>query len=135
MVDDDGGATIPLGGFDDRAIDDIVSGLGMRPLTRKTVRRLRDHTGGNPRYLRALIEETEVDALDPTADVPWPAPRAFSRALLDRLASCPPTARRLVAAPTAVVGMRSPLTVARPLASVGETRHALQAVIDAGLVE
>lgn len=128
------GMTISLAGFDDQQMRNLIAGLGVGPLSPRAVRRLRRHTGGNPLYVRSLIDEVGVGALGRLDDTPWPAPRSFSGSVHDRLAACPSDARRLVAA-AAVLGERCPLTLVRQLAGIGRPLDALQAAIDACLIE
>jgi ATP/maltotriose-dependent transcriptional regulator MalT len=134
LVEGEAGAIVRLGGLGANAIGELASGLGLQPLSPKTTERLREHTGGNPLHVRALLEELGVEGLSRPGDLPWPAPRSFSLHVLDRLAACPPTGKRLLAA-IAVVGVRCPLALARRVAGVERPLDALQAAIDARLVE
>ena len=134
LVDSDAGARIRLRGLDALDIVELGTQLRGQPLPRKVVKGLRDHTGGNPLHVRALLEELSVASLGDSPEVIWPAPRSFSVVMGDRLASCSPEARRLVAA-TAVVGMRCPFDMVRRLSGVQRPLDALQEAVDAHLVE
>ena len=134
LVDSDAGARIRLRGLDAPEIAELGTQLSGQPVPRGVVEGLRDHTGGNPLHVRALIEELNVASLGGSPEAVWPAPRSFSLVVSDRLTSCSPAARRLVAA-AAVVGMHCPFAVVRELSGVEQPLQALQEGIDAHLVE
>lgn len=58
------------------------------------VRRLHEHTGGNPLYARALLTEYPRELAD-EPDGPLPVPRSYEAVVASRLDGCPPEARRL----------------------------------------
>ncbi|MDQ4068964.1 MAG: AAA family ATPase [Actinomycetota bacterium] len=133
LIRSEAGATVRLEAFDDRLFRELVSPLGIGPLSPTVGKRLHQHSGGNPHYARMLIEELGVDALHRLGELPWPAPKSHARDVLDSLAGCPPAARRLVAA-AAVLGMRCPLAVVQHVAGVEQPLDALQAAIDRDLL-
>jgi DNA-binding CsgD family transcriptional regulator len=134
LVDSDAGARVRLRGLGVLEIGELGTRLSGRPLSRRVVERLRDHTGGNPLHVRALVEELSAASLGGSLEALWPAPRSFSLVVSDRLASCSPEARRLVVA-AAVAGMRCPFDIVRRLSGVQRPLQALQEAIDAYLVE
>ncbi|MFP5376215.1 MAG: helix-turn-helix transcriptional regulator [Acidimicrobiia bacterium] len=126
------GRVIHLGPLGDEAVHHLVSALGVPGVSRDDARRLREHTGGNPLLVRALVEELGDAALLGSDGVPRPVPGSVLACVLDRLTACPPPARRLVSA-AAVVGP-CPLSTARQVGGVDRPLEALQAAIDACLV-
>ncbi|MFD1547891.1 ATP-binding protein, partial [Nonomuraea guangzhouensis] len=82
-----------------------LTGIGARqvralthlPLTEQAAGRLCEHTGGNPRHILQVLEETDLDELaDP--QIPLPVPGQHARDALARLAWCSDSARSLVEA-------------------------------------
>ncbi|WP_433508952.1 AAA family ATPase [Nonomuraea sp. CA-143628] len=82
-----------------------LTGIGARqvralthlPLTEQAAGRLCEHTGGNPRHILQVLEETDLDELaDP--QIPLPVPGQHARDALARLAWCSEPARSLVEA-------------------------------------
>ncbi|HUR02156.1 MAG TPA: ATP-binding protein, partial [Nonomuraea sp.] len=82
-----------------------LTGIGARqvralthlPLTEQAAGRLCEHTGGNPRHILQVLEETDLDELaDP--QIPLPVPAQHTRDALARLSWCSEPARSLVAA-------------------------------------
>ncbi|HEV2069312.1 MAG TPA: AAA family ATPase, partial [Acidimicrobiales bacterium] len=134
LVDSDAGTRIRLRSLGAPEIAELATQLSGQALSRRVVERLRDHTRGNPLHLRALIDELTLPSLGGSPEALWPAPQSFSLTVRDRLASCSPEARRLVAA-AAVVGMRCPFAVVRQLSGVEESLQPLQEAIEAHLVE
>jgi DNA-binding NarL/FixJ family response regulator len=127
------GAHLRLGGL---SIDELrmfgrTSGAGR--LSRRAAVRLHQHTDGNPRHARALLEELPADVLCQNAQ-PLPAPRAFRALVLARRAACSPDAERLVEA-AAVLGDRCPLVLAASLAILDDPLVVLEQAIAAGLLE
>jgi DNA-binding CsgD family transcriptional regulator len=134
LVDGDYATALPLSGLGAGAIAELVSGLGLGPFPGPVLERLRDHTGGNPLHIRAVLQEHGADALARSPSVPWPAPRDFAGSVLEQFAACPAPAKRLLAA-AAVVGIHSQLATVRHVAAIEQPLDALQAAIDGGLVE
>ena len=58
------------------------------------MRRLHEHTGGNPLYARALLTEYPRELAD-EPDGPLPVPRSYEAVVASRLDGRPPEARRL----------------------------------------
>ncbi|MEV1242970.1 AAA family ATPase [Nonomuraea sp. NPDC050022] len=141
-----------------------LTGIGARqvralthlPLTEQAAGRLCEHTGGNPRHILQVLEETDLDELaDP--QVPLPVPGQHARDALARLAWCSEPARSLVEAAavlacdiapggTGRAGVEISLTgsgravgevslgAAAKLAGVGAPLSALEEALGAGLL-
>ncbi|MEU4223064.1 AAA family ATPase [Nonomuraea sp. NPDC026600] len=135
-----------------------LTGIGARqvralthlPLTEQAAGRLCEHTGGNPRHILQVLEETDLDELaDP--QIPLPVPGQHARDALARLAWCSEPARSLVEAAAvlacdiAVVGEgpptvpaklagEVPLGAAAQLAGVRAPLSTLEEALGAGLL-
>jgi DNA-binding CsgD family transcriptional regulator len=104
-------------------------GLDLAPAARE---RLCEHTGGNPLYVRALLEELPVTTLaDQSRELP--APHSYSAIVLTRVAQLSHSAQDLLAA-ASVVGVRSPLPVAAAAAGIGDPVAAFDEAYAADLV-
>jgi DNA-binding CsgD family transcriptional regulator len=104
-------------------------GLDLAPAARE---RLCEHTGGNPLYVRALLQELPASALaDPSG--PLPAPHSYSATVLTRVAQLSHPAQDLLAA-ASVVGVRSSLPVAAAAAGIGDPVAAFDEACAARLV-
>ena len=104
-------------------------GLDLAPAARE---RLCEHTGGNPLYVRALLEELPAIALaDQSRELP--APHSYSAVVLTRVAQLSHSAQDLLAA-ASVVGVRSSLPVAAAAAGIGDPVAAFDEACAAGLV-
>ncbi len=80
--------------------------------------RLCEHTGGNPLYVRALLEELPASALaDQSRELP--APQSYAAIVLTRVAQLSHSAQDLLAA-ASVVGVRSSLPVVAAAAGIGD---------------
>lgn len=77
-------------------------------MSRAAAERLETETGGNPLYLRALLQEVDPQVLVDTRS-PLPAPRVFANGVILRLAHCSGAARCLVEA-ASVLGQRCSLS-------------------------
>ncbi|MEU8147858.1 AAA family ATPase [Nonomuraea sp. NPDC048901] len=129
-----------------------LTGIGARqvralthlPLTEQAAGRLCEHTGGNPRHILQVLEETDLDELaDP--QIPLPVPGQHARDALARLAWCSEPARSLVEAAAVLAcdiaaggGGRTAgevsLGAAAKLAGVGAPLSALEEALGAGLL-
>ncbi|MBO2450122.1 AAA family ATPase [Actinomadura barringtoniae] len=128
----DGTLRIALTGLDEDAVRDLCAELtGHRP-SRRAARRLRQHTEGNPRHLRALLAEVSPESVD-ELDVPLPVPRSVAAPVLAALDACTPAAQGLIGA-TAVLDERCPLHLAAAVAEVAEPLTALEEAIGSGLL-
>ena len=128
---------------DDRSTDVVLHGLdvpAVRELARRSgvelpvgaVRRLTEHTSGNPLWSGALLKELSLQDLSSlTSDLPAPEElRTLVLGLLDRV---PAGARRLVEA-SAVAGSDWPLGLLSEAADVPEAAAALDEGVAAGLL-
>lgn len=114
---------VQLPGLSENQVAELVTALGAGPLTRHATRRLWEHTGGNPLWVRALVAELSAEQLA-AADLGLPAPIAFARGVRGRLARCSAAARALVAAASVGAGTTSLGALGR-LAELDEPFHAL----------
>jgi DNA-binding CsgD family transcriptional regulator len=90
-------------------------GLDLAPAARE---RLCEHTGGNPLYVRALLEELPAIALaDQSRELP--APHSYSAIVLTRVAQLSHSAQDLLAA-ASVVGVHSSLPIAAAAAGISD---------------
>jgi len=104
-------------------------GLDLAPAARE---RLCEHTGGNPLYVRALLEELPAIALaDQSRELP--APHSYSAIVLTRVAQLSHSAQNLLAA-ASVVGVRSSLSFAAAAAGIGDPVAAFDEACAADLV-
>ena len=103
-----------------------------RPMPHAMAERLRQHTGGNPLHVLAVVDELGAEAI--TGQRPLPAPRSYAALVLDRLASASHDAERLLAA-LAVLGHEARLADAATVGSVEDALTAAdEAVVRTGLV-
>jgi DNA-binding CsgD family transcriptional regulator len=130
--------------LEDGAVRVRLDGLGLDEASRlveeswpgadaTTVRRLWEHTGGNPLYLRALVAEHDPDELVMLEELP--APGDLTAAASSRLAALPVDAAELIRA-VAVLGTAwSPLAVAAELAEVEDAAVGALAGVEGGFLE
>lgn len=104
-------------------------GQDLAPAARE---RLCEHTGGNPLYVRALLEELPAIALADQSRA-LPAPHSYSAIVLTRVAQLSPSAQDLLAA-ASIVGVRSSLPVAAAAAGIGDPVAAVDEACAAHLV-
>ncbi len=123
---------ITLGGLDAEEVGLLCAGLGRAGIPERTVRRLADHTGGNPLLARAMLADLTDDALQAAGGL-LPAPRLLAGLMLPRLAALPRPARDLVAA-AAVLADRAILADVAAVAGVAEPAAALDDAQRAGLL-
>ncbi|WP_320780344.1 helix-turn-helix transcriptional regulator [Streptomyces sp. CRN 30] len=132
-VTDDTAVRLRLTGLAAADLIGLSARLLTEPLSPDAALRLHSHTRGNPLHCRALLEEA------PEAAFRWPgatlpAPRSYTRSVLDRLARCGPDARALVRA-AAVLGIRCTLGRAAALAQVSDPVAALGEALALGLLQ
>ncbi|HEX3540850.1 MAG TPA: AAA family ATPase [Acidimicrobiales bacterium] len=101
-------------------------------LSARAAARLVTHTGGNPLYARALLEELGRDAVENTKSF-LPAPRSYADVVLRRLAGCSASTRRLVEA-VSVLGPPCLLDQAARLAQLSDPVAALDEAVAAHLL-
>ncbi|MFF7892474.1 ATP-binding protein [Streptomyces sp. NPDC007907] len=123
ILEEDTTAKLTLAGLGVPELAQLNQALGLSPLPRWALARLRDHTYGNPLHTKALLQQYP-GALLSAGDTVLPAPRRYERLIAERLDGCAPCTRRLVGA-VSVVGMSAPLHVAAELAAVADPLEAL----------
>ncbi len=124
---------VRLEGFDLENLIALARELDLGLLTRKGAARLLAHTGGNPLYCRALLEEIGVDVLNSAGDEGLPAPRDLSAVILMRVAALAgPTQSFLAAA--SVVGQHAPIGISAAVAGLADGEEASDDAIAAGLL-
>jgi DNA-binding CsgD family transcriptional regulator/predicted negative regulator of RcsB-dependent stress response len=127
------GRSLHLAALETGEVRMLATALGVPQFHMRTARRLRDHTGGNPLYVRALLSELPVDRWS-TWQPQLPAPRAFVTQVLARLSSCSPSARALAEA-CSVLGVRSSLPMAAALAQLDDAVETLDEAVAVGLLQ
>ncbi len=132
LADADRASWIRLTGLPPAEVRELAAADGCA-LTWDSGRRLHAHTGGNPLYVSALVQELPHDVLNGEG-ARLPAPRAYSAAVMAKMARLSPPARELVSA-TAVVGVRCPYRIAAALAGLTEDSTALDEAITARLID
>ncbi len=128
---DDARRRIALGGLSSADAGALAAAAGT-PLSPLAARRLRDHAGGNPLYLRALLDELPAAAWEVAGGL-QPAPELFARGVLRRLDAAAPPARALVEA-AAVLGTRTELHAAAEVAGLRDPLMALEEAQALGLL-
>jgi DNA-binding CsgD family transcriptional regulator len=114
---------------------ELAGALGRgRPggLSGRAVRRVADHSRGNPLFARAMLAELPGHVLE-GADSGLYLPASLSAAIRHRLGALPAAARNLVVA-AAVLGEQCALSDAVVLAGVPGSGHALDQAVAAGFL-
>ncbi|MFF5006927.1 AAA family ATPase [Streptomyces phaeochromogenes] len=132
-----GGAAVRvrLGGLAPAELRTLGGALGPGPLTARAAARLHEHTGGNPSYVRELLEREGpglVEALEHTDSTP-PAPRSCAFSVRARLLPCTADTEALLAA-ASVLGRCCLLGEAALLAGLADPLPAFEQAVRAGLL-
>lgn len=127
------GCTLLLGGLSVAELSLLAARRGFENLPHRVVKRLFEHTDGNPLHALALLQELPPDVLR-RAHAELPAPRSFGVLVMSRLASCSPMAQDLVLA-VAVLGHRGALGLAADIAELTDPTQALDDAVNAGFLE
>jgi len=130
------GTRLDIAGLDPAEIKTLAERIGIGPLPSRAARRLLEHTGGVPQYVKEVLQAVPRESLRTTLcapDVLLPAPKSLEARMLTALARCAEPARRLVAA-AAVLGVRCRLADAAGLASLADPLPALEKAASAGLL-
>jgi DNA-binding CsgD family transcriptional regulator len=130
------GTRLEISGLDTTEIKALAERIGIGPVPSRAARRLLEHTGGVPQYVREVLHAVPRESLRTALcapDVLLPAPKSLEARMLTALAGCAGPARRLVAA-AAVLGTRCRLADAAELASLADPLPALQEAASAGLL-
>ncbi|HEX2746093.1 MAG TPA: AAA family ATPase [Streptosporangiaceae bacterium] len=125
-------SVMTLRGLDVGELGALCRRLGRTGLSERTVRRLADHTGGNPLLAHALLAELTNEALKATGEF-FRAPRSLAGLMLPRLAGLSRPARDLVVA-ASVLGDHSALADAAAVAGAAEPAAALDKAKQAGFL-
>ena len=132
---DAGGLRIDLNPLSVDEVRELAGHYGHRDVTERAARRLREHTGGSPLHLRALLQDGRLPG-GGWLSAPLPAPPPFARLVAAQLGRLSPDAGKLARA-AAVLGLRSDLCAAaqmarveHPLAAADELRTAQIADVD-----
>lgn len=118
-------------GLDRTEVAAVAAARG-RILHPSMVDRLTRHTGGNPRHIRALLDEVPPPTWT-QFDARLPAPRAVREQVAARLADAGPDGSALAVA-LAILGEHATLTDAARLAGLDEPLAAVEAADRAGLL-
>jgi DNA-binding CsgD family transcriptional regulator/tetratricopeptide (TPR) repeat protein len=121
-----------LGGLGPEDVVALGRTLGAGELPRRAVGRLLEYTGGNPMYIRAVLEESGAKGLDRPGGTVG-VPRSLAAMVLARVGALSPAARQLVSA-AAVLGYHCPLAVAAALAALDDPLPALEEAMAAGVL-
>ena len=121
-----------LGGLGPGDVVALGWAVGAGELPRRTVGRLLEYTGGNPLYIRAVLEESGAEGLDRPGGTVG-VPRSLAAMVLSQVGALSPVARQLVAA-AAVLGHHCPLAVAAALAALDDPLPALEEAMAAGVL-
>ena len=116
-------------------LSELAGALGRdRPgrLSARAVRRVADHSRGNPLFARAMLAELPHRVLE-GPDSGLYLPGSLSAAIRHRLGALPAAARNLVVA-AAVLGEQCTLSDAVVLAGVSQSDHALDQAVAAGFL-
>jgi DNA-binding CsgD family transcriptional regulator len=112
-----------------RPLASTLCGLELSPAVRE---RLCEHTGGNPLYVRALLEELPASALA-DARTPLPAPHSYAATVITRVARLSDAAQNLLGAGS-VIGRHFSLPVAAEVAGIDDAVAALDEACAARLL-
>ena len=122
---------IPLSGMGVDEVRALATSRGHPRLSRRNAERLREHTGGNALYLRALMDELSPSALRQSG--PLPAPQSYALLALGTLGALSDQARRLARA-AAIMPDGTRLAVTAGVADVAEAEGAVEELVRANLI-
>jgi DNA-binding CsgD family transcriptional regulator len=128
----DHGARLTLGGLSVDEVRQLGLAIDFGQLSSRAATRLRDHTGGNPLHLRAVLSELTREQAE-ALDSPLPVPRSFALLVLGTVAAMSSQAQQLAAA-AAVLGVHSSLRDATTVASLADARAAADELCEAHIV-
>jgi DNA-binding CsgD family transcriptional regulator len=117
-------------------LDDLItmaSALELEVLSRRGAARLLAHTGGNPLYSRALLQEIGVAVLNTTDGGGLPAPRDLSAVILARIAGLASEAQSFLAA-ASVLGQHAPIATTAAVAGLPDVQRGCDEAVAAGLL-
>jgi DNA-binding CsgD family transcriptional regulator/predicted negative regulator of RcsB-dependent stress response len=120
---DAGGLRLDLQPLSVDEVQELAKRYGHHDLNERAARRLREHTGGNPLHLRALLQDGRLPG-GGWLSAPLPAPPPFARLVAVKLGRLSPHARGLARA-AAVLGLRCDLRAAAQMAGVADPLRAV----------
>jgi DNA-binding CsgD family transcriptional regulator/tetratricopeptide (TPR) repeat protein len=123
---------VVLGGLGPGDVVALGRALGAGELPRRAVGDLLEHTGGNPLYIRAVLEESGAEGPGRPGGA-LGVPRSLAAMVLARVDALSPAARQLVAG-AAVLGHHCQLAVASALAGLDDPLPALEEAVAAGML-
>jgi DNA-binding CsgD family transcriptional regulator/tetratricopeptide (TPR) repeat protein len=132
LHDDQRTQRVTLTGLDGHEVAQLAGSMGYPQLSAGAAERLREHTGGHPLHLKALLAELPREALTRDSG-PLPAPRSFAATVLARLTGVSSEAQDLVAA-VAVAGDRSAPKLAGAAAGLEDPLAAVEEALEADLL-
>jgi DNA-binding CsgD family transcriptional regulator len=112
---------------------EMASALQLGVLSNRGAARLLAHTGGNPLYSRALLQEIGVAALNATGGGGLPAPRDLSAVILTRVAALSSEAQTFLAA-ASVLGQHSSIATTVAVARLSDRMRGSDEAVAAGLL-
>jgi ATP/maltotriose-dependent transcriptional regulator MalT len=130
LVDTQDGRLV-LGGLSDTEVVELGAARGWGDMSGRSAVRLRRHTGGNPLYLGALLDELSLGELNSPG--PLPAPKSYALLVLGALASHSENAQSLARA-AAVLADGALVDIAAGVAGVAAPEAALDELTRAKLV-
>ena len=113
---DTGGLRLDLRPLSVDEVRELAGHYGHHDVNERAARRLREHTGGSPLHLRALLREGRLPG-GGWLSAPLPAPLPFARLVATQVGRLSPPARDLARA-AAVLGLRADLCAAAEMAGV-----------------
>ncbi len=124
---------ILLEGFDASDLIEMAGALELGTLSHRGAKRLLAHTGGNPLYCRALLQEIGVPTLNATHDLGLPAPRNLSAVILTQVAGLSSEAQTFLAA-ASVLGQHALVAGTASVAGLSEFQNGYDEAVEAGLL-
>jgi DNA-binding CsgD family transcriptional regulator len=121
-----------LGGLTIEDVQSLALAIGPGELSRRAASRLVSHSGGNPAYCRAVLDESDPGTWDGPGDA-LPVPRQLAGTAFNRIAALTPAARKLADA-AAILGRSCSLTTAAALACQPDPVPAFGELVVTGLV-
>jgi DNA-binding CsgD family transcriptional regulator len=124
---------IRLEGLTAGDLSDMASALELGILSTRGAARLFAHTGGNPLYCRALLQELGVTALNATDGGGLPAPRDLSAVILARVAALSSEAQLFLSA-ASVLGQHAPVATTAVVAGLSDAQRGSDEAVSAELL-
>ncbi len=124
---------IRLEGLTEGDLVEMASALELGILSRRGAARLVAHTGGNPLYSRALLQEIGVAGLNATDGGGLPAPRDLSAVILTRVVALSSEAQIFLAA-ASVLGQHARIAATATVAGLSDAHRGCDEAVSAGLL-